>query len=67
MMRSIHLLPALALGMALAAPIAAPAQTVTLPSLNFPETGTFCGLFTLCSPSTDANPVSTSPITSQSE
>ncbi|MGJ8617025.1 MAG: hypothetical protein ACSHWS_09290 [Sulfitobacter sp.] len=45
MMRSIKFLPALALGLALSAPMA---QSQTMPSLQFPETGTFCGLLTLC-------------------
>ncbi|MGC1494603.1 MAG: hypothetical protein WA790_02250 [Sulfitobacter sp.] len=49
-MRPRNIFPAIALGLALVAPVAAPAQTVSLPSLEFPEHGTFCGLFTLCTP-----------------
>ncbi|MGJ8628012.1 MAG: hypothetical protein ACSHXB_13720 [Sulfitobacter sp.] len=44
-MRIIKTLPALALGLALTAPMA---HSQTMPSLQFPQAGTFCGLLTLC-------------------
>ena len=54
MMRSRIILPVFALGLALSAPIAATAQSLTLPSLQFPENSTFCGLLTLCNEAKDA-------------
>jgi len=59
MMRFTKLLPALALGLALSAPMA---QSQTMPSLQFPETGTFCGFLTLCDTVAHAKDVSTSSV-----
>ena len=55
-MRFIKTLPALALGLALTAPMA---HSQTMPSLQFPQAGTFCGLLTLCDTAKEAKDIRT--------
>ena len=49
-MRLTSLIPALALAATFVLGASAHAQSMTFPTLDFPEPGTFCGPFQVCAP-----------------